>query len=246
MWTRSSDRWNVKPGSWDKLNMQYQFDSTNKYGIPDLKAPTLIELPEPPTCLIPYNIRVRSELGYVDAAMHFFLDDYRFELVWTKPHQTLQRIKQAWLALTPDFSLYADWPLAAQIWNTYRSRWCGAFWQSHGLVIIPSVAWSDRRSFDFCFEGISYRSPVAISTQGMKFDTATTRRFEEGYSEMINRINPRFIICYGKLEERLKYKFQGTTVKCYPTYWEGLKKARKLGIPEDFYTGAPTIHNGEY
>lgn len=246
MWTRTSDRWNVKPGSWDKLNMQYQFPSSNKYGIPDLIAPSLIELPEPPTCLIPYNIRVRSEMGYVDAAMHFFMDDYRFELAWSNPNQVLLRVKKAWLVLTPDFSIYADWPMVAQIWNTYRSRWCGAYWRNEGLVVVPSVTWGNKESYDFCFEGIEFGSPVAISTQGINFDDDTKVRFESGYSEMISRINPRFVICYGKLENRLKNLYQQTIVKCYPTYWEGLKKARRLGIPEDFYSGATTIHNGEY
>jgi hypothetical protein len=154
MWTKTSDRWNSKPGAWDRLNMSSIYPSSNKYGIPDLKAPTIQELPEPPTCLIPYNIRVRSQLGYADAAMHFFIDDYRFELAWSHPEQAFQRISKAWLALTPDFSLYVDYPMAAQLWNTYRNRWCGAFWQSRGLVVIPSISWSDESSYEFCCGGV--------------------------------------------------------------------------------------------
>lgn len=246
VWTRTSDRWSTLPGSWDKLNMQYRFPSDNKYGIPNLTAPTIVELPEPPTCLIPYNLRVRSDLGYRDAAMHFFIDDYRFELTWTKPQQAFERVNKAWLVLTPDFSLYADFPLVAQIWNTYRNRWCGAFWQARGLVVVPSVAWSDDKSYDFCFEGIESGSPVAIATQGIKWDEDTRIRFEEGYREMLVRLNPRFVICYGKLDEAIKAKFPDTRIKCYPTYWDGLKKARKLGIAEDFYNGETTIHNGEF
>lgn len=246
IWTRTSDRWAVKPGSWDKLNMRYRFPSDTKYGIPTLAAPTIQELPEPPTCLIPYNLRVRSELGYKDAAMHFFLDDYRFELVWTKPNQALERISKAWLAITPDFSLYADFPVAAQIWNTYRNRWCGAFWQQKGLVVVPSVAWSTPDSYDFCFDGIQTGSPVAISTQGIKWDADTQKRFEHGFAAMAEHINPRFIICYGKMEENLQKTLPDVTIREYPTYWDGLKKARKLGIAADFYSGESTVHNGEF
>ncbi len=242
MWTRTSDRWNSKPGAWDRLNMSHIFPSSSKYGIPDLIAPTVQELPEPPTCLIPYNIRVRSELGYADAAIHFFIDDYRFELAWSHPEQAFQRVSKAWLALTPDFSLYNDFPLSAQIWNTYRNRWCGAFWQSRGLVVIPSVAWSTPESYEFCFDGIQYGSPVAIATQGFKWDKETLNNFQSGYSEMISRINPRFIICYGKMDEELKNLHPDTLVKTYPTYWENLKKARKAGIQDKFFEGSLDTH----
>lgn len=242
MWTRTSDRWSSKPGAWDRLNMRYIYPSSNKYGIPDLKAPTIRELPEPPTCLIPYNIRVRSQLGYADAAIHFFIDDYRFELAWSNPEQAFQRISKAWLALTPDFSLYTDFPMTAQLWNTYRNRWCGAFWQSRGLVVIPSVSWSDESSYDFCFEGIQHGSPVAISTQGIKWDNATNKNFISGYDEMISRINPRFIVCYGKMDDELRFKHPDTLVKTYPTYWENLKKARKAGQQDKFFTGELEAH----
>jgi len=246
MWTRTSDRWETKPGSWDTLNMRERFASDNKYGIPNLFAPTIQELPEAPTCLLPYNLRVRSEIGYKDAAMHFFLDDYRFELVWNKPNQAFERISKAWLVLTPDFSLYADYPLAAQIWNTYRNRWCGKLWQNQGLVVVPTIAWSTPESYEFCFEGVETNSPVAVSTQGIKWDADTYKRFEHGFMAMIERISPRFVISYGKLPAELQKAVPDIVIKEYPTYWEGLKKARKLGIAQDFYTGEPTVHNGEF
>jgi hypothetical protein len=241
MWTRTSDRWQTVPGGWDKLNMQHRYPADNKYNIPDLKAPTTTELPEPPLCLIPYNIRVRAENGYADAAMHFFLDDYRFEFVWSNPKQSFLRIQKAWLALTPDFSLYLDYPLAAQIWNTYRNRWCGAHWRAQGLVVVPTVSWSDKRSYDFCFAGIERGSPVAVSTVGAKWDSDTKRAFEHGFNEMVARINPRFIICYGNING-LENTFKETEIKIYPTYWQSLKLARKQGQAEKFFTGETEVH----
>lgn len=246
MWTRTSDRWSSKPGSWDKLNMSYLYDAKSKYGIPDLKAPTKEELPEPPTCLIPYNLRVRSEIGYSDAAMHFFLDDYRFEFVWSNPNQAWERIAKAWLAITPDFSLYADFPMVAQIWNTYRNRWCGAFWQSKGTIVVPSVAWSVPESYEFCFDGIESGSPVAISVMGIRWDAETLKRFEHGFDAMMERIQPRFVICYGKMKEELVKRHPDTEIRCYPTYWQGLKKARSLGMAKEFHEGDPSVHNGQF
>ena len=42
-------------------------------------------------------------------------------------------------------------PLALQIESVFKNRWCGAYWQSKGLKVIPTVSWGDERSFDFCF-----------------------------------------------------------------------------------------------
>lgn len=245
MWTRTSDRWAKKPGSFDKLNMRYLFESSNKYGIPDLKAPTIQELPEPPSCLIPYNIRVRSEIGYTDAALSTFLDDYRIEAIFTNPEQSFQRVSKTNIAITPDFSIYQEFPLAAQIWNTYRNRWCGALWQSRGITVIPSISWSDERSFEFCFLGVEYGSPVAISTQGIKWSPEVTEYFYKGYNEMIDRINPRFVICYGKVHKEMRNKYPDVLVKEYPTYWTNLKAARKAGKAEEFYGGNPSLHGAQ-
>lgn len=151
-WTRTSDRWKSKPGSFDDLNLSQPFPSSNKYGIPDLHLHTEDEIPEPPSCLLPYNIRVRSEKGYEDSAMSFFVDDYRFSFVWNNPTSSFQRIEKANIALTPDFSLYADFPLSAQIWNTYRNRWCGAYWQSKGVTVIPTISWSTPESYELCLK----------------------------------------------------------------------------------------------
>ena len=172
------------------LNMRWIYPSSSKYGIPDIKAPTVEELPAPPETLIPYNIRVRSALRYADAAMHFFLDDYRFELCWSKPILTLSRVTQAQLAFTPDFSLYSDFPRAAQIWNTYRNRWLGAYWQSNGLQIIPTIAWSTPDSYDFCFDGVEYGSPVAVSVQGLRQNKDFVNLFEDGYREKGSSFTP--------------------------------------------------------
>ena len=224
--------------------MTHIFPSSSPYGIPDIAAPSIEDVPEPPLCLIPYNIRVRSQLGYTDAAMHFFLDDYRFEYVWSNPNQAFERIGKAWLALTPDFSLYMEFPKVAQIWNTYRNRWCGAFWQSQGVAVIPTIAWSDESSYEFCFDGVEHCSPVAVSTVGLRGEEGAHERFARGFDEMVARINPRFIINYGKLPSSLKDKYN-MPIKAYPTYWDSLKKARKLGKAEDFYAGDAAIHKGE-
>jgi len=126
--------------------------------------------------------------------VHFFVEDYKIEKLYNNPENYLYRLAQYPHVLTPDYSLYRDMPLALQISNTFKSRWCGAYWQEHGLSVIPTVSWSTFESYGFCFDGLERESVVAISTLG-----ALTEKeyFLSGYFEMKNRINPKSILCFG-------------------------------------------------
>lgn len=72
--------------------------------------------------------------------------------------------------------------------------WC-IYWQSLGLKVIPTISWSDERSFDFCFEGIEIGNVVAVSTHGNR---KAEEEFMLGYNKMLQIIKPSAIICYGK------------------------------------------------
>jgi hypothetical protein len=132
--TRTSQRWQSKPGSLDALHAQQLFPSGNGYGIPDLLPTSAARIP---AWLVPYRQRIRADGPLDDGAVHFFLDDYRFETVWNRPVKALEALAPYQMVLTPDFSLYRDWPLMLQLWNTYRNRWCGRFWQEQGFHCHP-------------------------------------------------------------------------------------------------------------
>lgn len=205
--TRSSDNWAELPGSFDTLNTRLIFPSDNIFGIPELKTNAAITLPQ---WLIPYRTRVRNPTKARQGAVHFFLDDFRFEVVWSRPYKTLSGLSHFGAILTPDFSLPRDWPRAIQLYNTYRNRWLGAFWHSYGLKVIPTISWSTPHlSYDFCFVGIPPGGMVALAP----YSPATTDRkarllFRLGFEEMLRQLTPSKILCYGKLDEecaRLAY-----------------------------------------
>ena len=100
--------------------------------------------------------------------VHFFVDDWRFEGIYRHPEKTLSRYSQYAFLLTPDFSLYADMPLWKQIENVGKNRWVGAYWQNEGLLVVPTIAWSTARSFDFCFDAVEKHSTVAVGMIGCK------------------------------------------------------------------------------
>lgn len=126
--------------------------------------------------------------------VHFFVDDYRFESIYRNPQKTLEKLSQYSFVLTPDYSTYADMDPWRQIESIAHSRWCGAYWQEHGLIVIPTVTWSTPTSYRYCFDGIEDGSIVAISTLGCK---RFKSNFMRGYNAMCEKIKPAAIICFG-------------------------------------------------
>lgn len=222
MITRTSENWNCVPGYFDVHNTFQTFLPTvNEFEIPELQ-----EQPSDliaPYALVPYNVRIRSEQGYDGLGIHFFLDDYRFEQTWVKPDTGLERVKKAYAALTPDFSLYLDMPIAVQIYNTYKSRWVGRYWQEAGINVIPTLSWSDKRSFKFCFAGIPKNQIVAVST--VSVNKQFKSNFLDGYFEAVAQTKPKFIMCYGQIFDEMMYN--NIPIKSYKPSFEGLRHLRK-------------------
>ncbi|WP_100898068.1 DUF4417 domain-containing protein [Nostoc flagelliforme] len=116
-------------------------------------------------------------------ALHFFMGDEMFQKAWFSPKITLSPVERVGLAITPDFSLYSDWTYSVQLWQTYRTRWLGAYWASEGVQVIPSVSWSDDRSFEFCFDGLPIGGTFAIATMELSEPEAVAdKRLNESLS----------------------------------------------------------------
>ena len=132
--------------------------------------------------------------------VHFFLDDYKFESIWNNPEPRIEKLSAFKAVLSPQFSIYSEMPLAVQIYNTFRSRWCGAYLRSKGIKVIPSVVWGEADTFWFCFDGIEKGSAVAVSKVGVRNEKDL---FMAGYHELMKRIEPSAVLCYGKPFEEM-------------------------------------------
>ena len=137
-------------------------------------------------------------------AVHFFLDDYQFTRVWTEPDRYIPMLQRFKYVLTPDFSLYTDFPKPLQIYNHYRKHWIGAYWQMYGINVIPTICWSDQKSFEWCFDGEPTQSVVAVSSVGTQNNKEKKRCFLDGYHEMVERLQPTQIIFYGRVPDECK------------------------------------------
>lgn len=171
--------------------LRYQYAGNNEYEIPEMEGH---EFDNVDFKFMGFD-RISNKRDDADKTIHFFLDDTKLEKFYTRAESYLVKLAGHHAILTPDFSLYTDMPIAEQIWGVYKNRWCGAYWQSYGMKVIPTISWSDERSFDFCFLGVPRGSIVAISTLGSK---KVKSDFMKGYDCMIDTIDPSMILCYDK------------------------------------------------
>lgn len=172
------------------LELFNPYNCDGKYQMPIIENDGYI-----PKDLIGFNYAKTSEDK--NAGIHFYLDDYQFERIWNNPDDYIEVLEDYNCILSPDFSLYLDMPLAMKIWNVYRSRLIGQYYQSIGMKVIPTIQWAEEDTFEFCFDGIPEGSIVSVSTIGVKRDSNALDIWKKGMDAMIEKIKPSTILVYG-------------------------------------------------
>ncbi len=173
------------------LFLRNGFQTDGVYGFPLIRKQEI--------CLNSVELIARSDTRANDRnntnkGVHFFTDDYRFMGTYDHPDRSLEKLRQYRFVLTPDFSLYSEMDPWRQIESIGKSRWVGAYWQSRGLIVIPTVSWAQPSSFRYCFDGIEKTSVVAVGMIGCKHELIA---FMKGYNAMLDKIDPAAVICFG-------------------------------------------------
>lgn len=186
--------------------MSAAYPGEGKYGIPKIEPVYELEVNK----WLGFNyVKSYSTKKDENTGVHFFLDDYQFERVWNTPDKYLKYLSRYDCVLSPDFSLYTNFPKAVQIYNHYRKHWLAAYWRENGITVIPTIAWSDSESFEWCFDGEPINSIVAVSNVGCVKNKEARKRFDEGYKEMLTRLHPKLILFYcttfGGYEGNVRY-----------------------------------------
>lgn len=203
----------------------------------DYNIPTL-ERSEPqllPSHFIDFHRAVGFKGRKDRYGVHFFIQDRLFERVWNAPKRYIKLLRQYQVVLTPDFDIRDPLPRATQIWNTFRSRVMGRYWQDYGINVIPTIRWSDKASYSFCFEGIPAGGTIAITTIGIARNAARRAEWLEGVSEAVRRLTPLRILVYGSM---VKFDSGGAEVVWIP--------ARKVTTPLTVKTSATIGKRTQY
>lgn len=172
------------------LNLYKPEEARNKYGFPELKGSFKI-----PTSVVGFNEAKTTD--QFDAAIHFFIDDYQFERIWNDPKKYVDLLSNFDCVFTPDFSLYADMPLAMKIWNIYRSRLVGQVLEDNGIEVIPTLSWAGEDTFEFAFDGLPEGGTFAVSTVGVMESDNSRQMWQEGLKRAIEAVKPTTIVLYG-------------------------------------------------
>lgn len=219
------------------LREEAKFPSDNPWGIPELRLDMLADEDCVPTRTWSATGEEQGERGLDKtlvvygtnrlpercdgAVLGFYVEDWRFEAVWNDAVETMEKIRGKGFAgvIAPDFSIWRDDPMAVQLFNVYRARWCARYWQEVGIKIIPSLNWSGPESYDWAFAGLPVGAPVC----SVQCRTTTSRRgkayFLQGLVAAINKAETGIVLMYGGathrdwIEPHLPKKVKGKTVR---------------------------------
>lgn len=196
------------------LNLQKaNFKGVGEYDIPELEPIYEYEIGDIKEW-IGFNY-VLSDKEPEGKAVHFFIDDYQFNRIWNNPEKYVDKLRKYEVVLTPDFSPYADMPMATQIFNHYRKHWVGRFLQENGVKVIPTIrASKDDRSFKWYLDGEPKGGVVCISSMWTSKED-DREYFIKEYNQMYQKLKPSKIYIYGNKIDGLK-----GNIEYIPTFTE--------------------------
>lgn len=102
--------------------------------------------------------------------------------------------------------MYTDFPVAVQIMQHYKKHWVARFWQENGINVVPTICWSTTESYEWCFDGEPHNSVVAVSNIGCSRKPEIRKLFDDGYNEMLSRLNPSKILFFTYKRKPMSYK----------------------------------------
>lgn len=212
--------------------LRNQFGTTGIFDLPVIKNQ---EVDLKNISLVGYDQTKVDDKNGQNSFVHFFLDDYKFGAIWNDPEPRIQKLRSYKGVLSPQFSTYYTMPNAMQIYNTFRSRWCGAYLQANGITVIPTVSWGLPDSYIYCFDGIEKGSVVAVSTLGVKREKEF---FLQGYNEMLRRIDSKAVICCSSPFDEMK----GNIIVVDYAETNNLKSYENES--KSIYNTIPEVYNG--
>ena len=129
--------------------------------------------------------------------IHFFVDDRKINAVLRQPGRYLERFSGFAGVTCPDVSIYGSMPRHARIASVFQSRAAGAYFQHHGVRVVPVARWFDESDFDYCFAGLPAESPIAVSPHGCSRTRDDRARFRRGLVRMVDEVSPSLLIVHG-------------------------------------------------
>lgn len=164
-----------------------------RYQIPILNAPSIDRLPRDATA---FDKRGQAR-DLATTLLHFYVQDRKLASQARRPQQFVASFASAWGVTSPDYSMWAEGPEHLRILAVHLNRMVGAYFQSRGLRVIPSLRWIDHRDYDYAFIGVEVGSAVSVSTHGLWRAGELRQGFLNGLHEALDRLNPPVVFVHG-------------------------------------------------
>lgn len=162
---------------------KFQYSSDNEFGFP-----LLLSNSEQVECETFLDFNTALSCPFRNCGLHFFIDDFKFERIWTYPERYIDFLKSFECVIMPDFSLYYNSPIAVNIYNKYRNHWLYCFYQMHGVNIIPLFRLGSIDFFEWSSLGFPLdRSVYAISDIGCNKSFELKEDFKKSFSLLLKR-----------------------------------------------------------
>lgn len=192
-----------------------------------------------PDALVPFS-KLNKENDNLEKGTYccFYQHDYQFDGkygIWNSLIQnkdfargfSFEKLKGVSGIIAPDYSLYGDFPRCWQIAQVYRSHTVGYRLSRLGFNVIPNVRWTDTESYDYAFLGCRKHSIVAVGTVGCLRSKADYSMFMNGFSEMINRLEPLKIVIYGSVSDEMIQIMNRNNIQ-YKIFQSQISKAHEV------------------
>lgn len=174
-----------------------------------------VSLDKYPKFLVPFSERNRIA-NPAEAFVVFYEHDDNFVDIIRSPFDYIDDLKRFAGVISPDNSVYRDIPLVVQLANIYRNRLIGSFLQGRGILVVPNIRWGDERTYNSgpfgeaaAFVSAPKRSVVAVGCYGCARGIENAEHFTKGFFAMLENLEPKAVLIYGKLPEKIIGQIRG-------------------------------------
>ena len=149
-------------------------------------------------------LRMKRDVDMSSMVVHGYAYDSRLRSLYTNPARYLSKFSQFAAVIAPDFSMYRSMPQHERVKSSWASKSVAAYYQTHGLKVVPNVRWSEIADLDFVLEGLPSDSTISVSTQSITRDPQSFKVLREGIPTVIGSLRPKRLIVYGPLPTLLQ------------------------------------------
>lgn len=150
--------------------------------------------------------------------VHGYVHDSRLAGLYRDPSTYLKSFSQYGAVVCPDFSMHREMPRHERIRSSWASRAIGAYFQTHGLKVVPNVRWAFGEDLSFALDGLPMNSAIAVSTQTLCRNRDSMSIFRQGLRVVMEELQPDGVLLYGSAPKSiLEIIERHSTVRHVPT-----------------------------